>query len=464
MSRRISERAVTAASGVLSRRVGRRDLLRRAAIVGSALAVAPADFLLRPGTAYGSVCGPGSSCSSGWTAMCCTVHRGVNQCPPGTFPGGWWRADSARLCGGGSRYYIDCQAECTCGCGGGASFCSAGCWNCKAHCASGTCDERRVCWNVFRYGQCTQDVGCSGPVHCRMISCVPPWEFLDCTSEVAVDQATVDHNAPCLPTQWSAIQARYAQLGGAGSVLGAEIDAEYRFLDGTAQKCQHGRLFHSHSTGARYVLDPILGHYLLTADKLGLPTTDQRRTEQDGGRYNLFQHGAIYWTAATGAHMVRGRIGKVWDRLGRGGSPLGFPTHDPRRSSNGQAEVQTFQHGEIYHTAATGTHALWGQVFQKYRAVGSHLLGYPTTDVRQAAGGEYARFSNGSIAGAHSIGWHDLYGRVDTAWWQHGGPTGKLGLPTSDERTLSSGDRTCDFQHGTITYDPTTGQVIVTVT
>ena len=42
-------------------------------------------------------------------------------------------------------------ASCNNGCD---PFCSQSCWNCQPHAASGTCDARRVCWNVFRYGQC----------------------------------------------------------------------------------------------------------------------------------------------------------------------------------------------------------------------------------------------------------------------------------------------------------------------
>ena len=56
--------------GWLSRRLGSRTSTRRsfrfrAAVVGSALAVDPAGYALRPGTAYGSVCGAANTCSGG---------------------------------------------------------------------------------------------------------------------------------------------------------------------------------------------------------------------------------------------------------------------------------------------------------------------------------------------------------------------------------------------------------------
>ena len=57
----------------------RRRFLARTAVVGSALAVNPLSYLLKPGTAYGAVCG---TCCDGWTAFCCTINSGRNTCPP----------------------------------------------------------------------------------------------------------------------------------------------------------------------------------------------------------------------------------------------------------------------------------------------------------------------------------------------------------------------------------------------
>jgi len=193
------------AAAVIEKRTSRRGFLARTALVGSALAAAPLTYLLRPGSAEAAVCGDGASCGSGWTAFCCTVNNGVNRCPPGTFAGGWWKADgSAYCCSGGQRrprYIIDCHGYCTCGCSSGSAFCSASCRSCSCTpCAqNGTCDQRRVCCNNFRYGQCHQEIGCSGPVACRMVTCTPPYQlYAACGSTNAVDNRTVSHNAPCL--------------------------------------------------------------------------------------------------------------------------------------------------------------------------------------------------------------------------------------------------------------------------
>jgi hypothetical protein len=176
----VSRRLAELAAGWLDSRFSRRGFLWRAAVVGSALAVDPVNYLLRPVSATTTACGTDTQCSDGYTVLCCTINNGVNVCPSGTFAGGWWKADYASLCGGNARYYIDCQADCshcTTGCN---PFCTSNCWSCSCRCetSSSTCDHRRVCCNVFRYGQCNQHIACGGPVVCRQISCVPPYRWL----------------------------------------------------------------------------------------------------------------------------------------------------------------------------------------------------------------------------------------------------------------------------------------------
>jgi hypothetical protein len=195
----ISEKLVEVASTGLARRSSRRGFLFRSAVVGSALAVNPFKFALRPGTAYASLCGPDASCSSGWTVFCCSINKGENSCPRGTIPAGWWKSDRSSFCEGGPRYILDCNATCgSCGCGG-SGICGSGCYHCGCHCGTGSCDQRLVCCNQFRYGQCHQELACVGPVVCRVASCRPPWELdPSCTTTPATANETALHTAPCL--------------------------------------------------------------------------------------------------------------------------------------------------------------------------------------------------------------------------------------------------------------------------
>ena len=220
----------TAAATVDGGGTSRRSFLVRTAMVGSALAVAPARFLLRPGTAYGaitSVCGPDANCTAGgFSVFCCTINGGLNQCPSGSIPGGWWRAGvGSSWCCGADRYYIDCQATCPPGCGcGGTPFCP-GCQACTPECYNGpSCDQRNVCQVQFRYGQCNEQIGCTGNVLCRMVSCTPPWQIpaLNCASGPDLtDPATAEQSAPCLQAaSWTggAFPISSAVAGGAPAV------------------------------------------------------------------------------------------------------------------------------------------------------------------------------------------------------------------------------------------------------
>jgi hypothetical protein len=182
----VTERLVNRLASIGSRRPSRRTFLAAATLTGTALAVDPVGFLIRPQSAYATVCGPDAACSDGYTVMCCTINAGRNTCPPNTYRGGWWKADRSSYCGGRARYYIDCNAL------PGTAF--------RCHCNQSTCDRRRVACNVFRYGQCNTQVPGVTAVVCRQITCIPPWQLYPgkCSSSSRTDNNTAQHNAPCL--------------------------------------------------------------------------------------------------------------------------------------------------------------------------------------------------------------------------------------------------------------------------
>ncbi len=201
-------------SQFLEARSSRRGFLVGTAMTGSALAAAGVRFATRPGTAYaavtGSDCAPGSLCQDGFTEFCCAINDGVNACPPNSFAGGWWRADFSSFCNG-TRYYIDCMQHC---CGpeftsGGTRWCS-GCVGCQC---GGGCNNRKVYCNYFRYGQCHQEVGITGPIACRVVTCVPPYlTDLSCTAASAVDNATSEHNTACNPQKPPSLSGTAGEL------------------------------------------------------------------------------------------------------------------------------------------------------------------------------------------------------------------------------------------------------------
>jgi hypothetical protein len=185
---------VDAASRALERRTSRRGFLTRLALAGSAVAVAPMRFLLRPLSPMDVIrcsdCSPGALCCDGWTVFCCTL-TGSNSCPSYTYMAGWWKCtdyNGSGLCSRqGVRYYVDCNRS------PGAS-CPSGC-----HCANNKCAHRSTCCNVFRYGQCNTDVEGVTEVVCRMVTCVEPDTiFVNCNDTYFQDNQTCTHEADCL--------------------------------------------------------------------------------------------------------------------------------------------------------------------------------------------------------------------------------------------------------------------------
>jgi hypothetical protein len=184
----------------LERGTSRRGFLIGSAMVGTAVAVAGVDYATRPGTAYGAITDcPGGMCTDGYTEFCCAINSGINACPPGSFAGGWWRADTSSFCGGGTRYYIDCMQTC---CGPSKNYCQSGycfCESCVECQCAGNCNTRRVYCNYFRYGQCHTEIPVSGPIACRVVSCVAPYSVAEyaCLTTPAVDNSTAEHAPNC---------------------------------------------------------------------------------------------------------------------------------------------------------------------------------------------------------------------------------------------------------------------------
>src|SRR6202022_4096493 len=111
---------VSKASGLMDARLNRRSFIARTTLLGSAVAASGVAVVGCNPPPYQSItgCPPGTACADGYTEFCCVINNGSNTCPPGTMPAGWWRADGSVYCGGGSRYYIDCNEVC---CGPGLS-------------------------------------------------------------------------------------------------------------------------------------------------------------------------------------------------------------------------------------------------------------------------------------------------------------------------------------------------------
>jgi SpoIID/LytB domain protein len=152
-----------------------------------------------------------------------------------------------------------------------------------------------------------------------------------------------------LRSSWFSIEptpiiARWSDLGGKSSVLGAVEGGESAVADGAQQRFAAGRIYYSRSTGAHELYGAILRSYRALSgptSRLGFPTTG---VQPRGTGYRAkFQGGAIWSNTATGTVPVLGPIATSYRKAGGVGSDLGWPTSTNKTTSTG--ERVGFEHG-----------------------------------------------------------------------------------------------------------------------
>ncbi len=309
-----------------------------------------------------------------------------HRCPPGSLVGGWWKSDGSGFCCGGARYYIDCHSYCSCGCGGRSKFCGEGCRNCSCGCGpAGQCDQRKVCCNEFRYGQCNQDTSCTGPCGAASSPARRRGGSRPGTARRPrpPTSGTNQHTAPtlkdCTPIGGVHRDRRPGQRPGRA----AHPRARDPRAGGTYQLFDFGSIYHSPGTGAHEVHGEVLATFAALGwepARWANPTTDELRTPDGRGRFNHFEKGSVYWTPQTGASAVIGAIRETWKALGwkpAAGVPAHRRTHDP----DGRGRFNHFERGSVYWTPQTGAHAVVGAIREEWKATGWETgPGYPLTD------------------------------------------------------------------------------------
>ena len=195
----------------------------------------------------------------------------------------------------------------------------------------------------------------------------------------------------------TAIEAKYTALGGSSSYLGTPTSLEYDVAGGRARNYTRGRLFWSAATGARAVRGGILTKFLAGGGPaaFGFPTHDE--VAISSGRASYFTKARIYWSSATGTHVVRAPI--LTKYLAAGGpSRYGFPTKDVTKVTGGY--YSHFAGGRsIFWSSARGAHLVYGPIRKRYAAMGwqRSCLRFPATDQYSVKGGVRNLFARGRI-------------------------------------------------------------------
>ncbi|MCZ0980914.1 FG-GAP-like repeat-containing protein [Streptomyces diastatochromogenes] len=233
-------------------------------------------------------------------------------------------------------------------------------------------------------------------------------------------------------------------------------------------------------TGTFSVCGPILGKYLALGGPTGYgkPTSGVTNVS-DGGRFVNFAaagttttNRTISWSKSTGAWAVSNGVFSKWNSTGRETGVLGYPTSDERPTHVGDGKYITFsnsvQKGAIYWRSGIGSQMIRGKIYNSYLKLGGVArFGYPTGDMTgtgtlnpvglvQQFRQETSSTDNVSLYWSGGEDAWPVSGAIRTHWLSLGGPTGTLGFPKSDEKTVFGGQRS-DFQNGYIRWNRESG-------
>ncbi len=182
--------------------------------------------------------------------------------------------------------------------------------------------------------------------------------------------------------------------GGSARVTGSELRSALSLPDGRVWINQNRNI----GGAIRATYDDLMC-------RPGLPRSAAKAF--DHGSRQLFETGGIYRNSRVGLTLwLKGRLHAEYLRVGGARGRLGLPVARPRTSgTSGPTTCPSclrllLEGGRIYSKDGAGTHALWGKVLSAYLNHGGAdgALGYPTTRVRSRDGVRSALFEHGAIA------------------------------------------------------------------
>ncbi|TFV53438.1 hypothetical protein E4P43_02595, partial [Blastococcus sp. TF02A-35] len=229
----------------------------------------------------------------------------------------------------------------------------------------------------------------------------------------------------------------FRDLGGSSGPLGPIITPERGIPGGRQQDHQNGYILEQTGRTALTVTHPVAGAYFGAPmygamGDLGFPVAEQESGLRDGGFGQLFEGGSIWGSSHTPTRAVRQVIEDGWAEAGWEEGPLGYPVADQVTLPRGISQL--FEDGGVYWSAATGSHAVAAENHDTYTAWGgpSGRLGFPTTgdNCGLRGGGCWQGFQGGAIHWSPATGAHATDGMIREAWGRLGWENGRMGYPT----------------------------------
>lgn len=265
---------------------------------------------------------------------------------------------------------------------------------------------------------------------------------------------------------YGVILDKYRKLNWEHGVLGFPTSDVMKTPDGKGEFCtfQGGNIYWTKKTKAWVVKGPILdkwGELGFEKGFLGYPVAEGKMTPDTKGRFQVFEHGSIYFSDETPPCEIHGEIRKKWGKLKYENGVLGYPITDELRTPDNSGRFQRFQHGHMYWSPNTGAHYINREILRKYGDYNYEqgVLGYPVEDVEDCpnTGGRSIIFENGCIVWSKATGAHALYGKLKIYC---GCGYGYLGFPTSDVMEIQDGEEGgvwCQFENGKVLWTPSLG-------
>ena len=210
---------------------------------------------------------------------------------------------------------------------------------------------------------------------------------------------------------WGRIGARYAEMGGPESALGYPVSEEFSISNGRGRfvNFENGAIYWNPDVGAVAVMNDMRDAWGKTKweeGPLGYPIEPEKKSGT--GAIQRFENGVTVRNSKGETQYVQGMIGAKYLDLGGLESKLGAPTSG--ETSIGAGRLSTFEHGKIYWSHETGAHVIYdGAIFDAWGKEGyeNGRFGYPVKDQEAIpSGGQSVTFQHGEI--------REINGRIET--------------------------------------------------
>lgn len=207
----------------------------------------------------------------------------------------------------------------------------------------------------------------------------------------------------------SAIDVKYQEVKKANPWIGEPTGPEQVCGDGKGRFREYkggASIYWTQTTDAHLIYGLIRAKWIALGREKGpngYPITDEADAGSGKGRFNNFVNGTIIWKLDTPeAFSVYGAIYGKWGTVQYDMGPLGFPLND-ENAAPVTGRFNDFEHGAIYYNATTGTHIVRSPILEAWRLQGGEqgVMKFPVSDTpttTDSQGAYKQKFQGGYIS------------------------------------------------------------------